>query len=92
MFSGFELYSRWVPLLRLVRQPASHRNVPIEVTRLKQLAERTDFDNLLQLRSVVMFVLTFSGFFRSSELCLTRSKHAQFSSSYAWLLKLQVES
>ena len=53
MFSGFELYSRLVPLLRLVSQPASHRNVSIEVTRLQQLAARTDFDNLLQLRSVV---------------------------------------
>ena len=65
MFSGFELYSRLVPLLRLVSQPASHRNVSIEVTRLQQLAARTDFDNLLQLRSVVMFVLAFSDFFRS---------------------------
>ena len=63
-------------------QPASHRKVPLEVTHLKQLAERTDFDNLLQFRSLVMFVLAFSGFFRSSELCLTRSKHVQFSSSY----------
>ena len=65
MFSGFELYSRLVPQLRLVSQPASHRNISIEVTRLQQLAARTDFDNLLQLRSVVMFVLAFSDFFRS---------------------------
>ena len=83
MFGGFEQYSRLLPLLRLVRQPASHSNVPIEVIRLNQLAESTDFDNLLQLGSVVMFVLTFSGFFRGSELCLTRSEHVQFSSSYA---------
>lgn len=48
--------------LRLVSQPASHRKEPLEVTHLKQLAENTDFDNLLKLRSLVMFVLAFSGF------------------------------
>lgn len=73
---------RRTELFALFSQPASHRKVPLEVTHLKQLAERTDFDNLLQFRSLVMFVLAFSGFFRSSELCLTRSKHVQFSSSY----------
>ena len=54
--------------LRLVSQPASHRKEPPEVTHLKQRAERTDFDNLLQFRSLVMFVLAFSSFFRSSKL------------------------
>ena len=73
---------RRTELFALFSQPASHRNVPLEVTHLKQLAERNDFDNRLQFRSLVMFVLAFSGFFRSSELCLTRSKHVQFSSSY----------
>ena len=68
--------------LRLVCQPASHRKEPLEVTHLKQLAERTDFGNILHLRSLVMFVLAFSGFFRSSELCLICIKHVQFFSSY----------
>ena len=68
--------------LRLVCQLASHRKEPLEVTHLKQLAERTDFGNILHLRSLVMFVLAFSGFFRSSELCLICSKHVQFCSSY----------
>lgn len=63
---------------RLVSQPASHRKEPLGVTHLKQLADRTDFSNLLQLRSLVMFVLAFSGFFNSSELCLIRGKHFQF--------------
>ena len=48
--------------LRLVSQPASRRKEPLEVIHLKQLAEKTDFDNLLQLRSLVMFILAFSGF------------------------------
>ena len=68
--------------LRLVSQPASHRKEPLEVTHLKQLAENTDFDNLLKLRSLVMFVLAFSGFLKKLELCLIRSKHVQFSSGY----------
>ena len=51
--------------LRLVSQPASHRKEPLGVIHLKQLTERTDCGNLLQLRSLglVMFVLAFSGFF-----------------------------
>ena len=46
--------------LRLVCQPASPRKEPFEVTHLKELAERTDFGNILHLRSLVMFVLAFS--------------------------------
>ena len=68
--------------LRLVCQPASPRKEPFEVTHLKELAERTDFGNILHLRSLVMFVLAFSGFFRSSELCLICIKHVQFFYSY----------
>ena len=63
--------------LPLVCQRASHRKEPLEVTHLKQLAERTDFGNILHLRSLVM-----SGFFRSSELCLICIKHVQFFYSY----------
>ena len=52
------------------------------MAHLKQLADRADFDNLLRLRSLVMFVLAFSSFLRSSELCLMRSRHVQFSLGY----------
>ena len=68
--------------LPLVCQRVSHRKEPLEVTYLKQLAERTDFGNILHLRSLVMFVLAFSGFFRSSELCLICIKHVQLFNSY----------
>ena len=53
--------------LRLVSQPAaSQRKEPLEVIQLKQLAEKSDFDNLLQLRSLVMFIYSrFFRFFRS---------------------------
>ena len=63
------VFSAKVGALRLVSQPASHGKEPLEATHIKQLVERTDFGNLLQLGSLVMFFLAFSGFFRSSELC-----------------------
>ena len=68
--------------LRFVSQSASHRKGTLQVAHLKQLADRADFDNLLELRSLVMLVLAFSSFPRSSELCLMRSKNVQFSSGY----------
>ena len=68
--------------LRFLSQSASHRKGTLQVAHLKQLADRADFDNLLQLRSLVMLVLAFSSFPRSSELCLVRSKNVQFSSGY----------
>ena len=45
--------------LRLVRQPASQEKEPLEVIHRKQLAEKTNFDNLLHLRSLVMFIFAF---------------------------------
>ena len=36
--------------LRLVSQPVSHRKEPLGVIHLKQLTERTNCGNLLQLR------------------------------------------
>lgn len=66
--------------LRLVRQPASHRKEPLEVTHLKQLAERTYFDNSFAIKKLSYVRSCLFRFFRSSELCLIRSKHVQFSS------------
>ena len=45
--------------LRLVSQLASERKELLKMIYLKQLAEKTGFDNLLQLRSLVMFILAF---------------------------------
>lgn len=44
-----------------------------------------DWDDLLQLRSLAMFILTFSVFLRSSELCLIHSRHIQFSTDFVTL-------
>lgn len=44
--------------------------------------ERTDLNDLLQLRNLVMFVLAFSGFLRFSELYLIRAKDIKFSNGF----------
>ena len=38
------------------------RKEPLEPVHLKDLANQTNFKDLLQLRSLVMYVLSFSGF------------------------------
>ena len=48
----------------------------------------TFFFYLLQLRNLVMFILTFSGFLRSSELCVIRSRDVQFNEGY---VKISIE-
>ena len=63
--------------LRLVCQLASHRKEPLEVTHLKQLAERTDFGNILHLCSSSPFPA-----FSEVQKCLICIKHVQFFSSY----------
>ena len=50
--------------------PVKHRKEPLEAEHLRQLMERTDLNDLLQLHNLVMFVLAFSGFLRFSELSL----------------------
>ena len=71
--------------LRRSSQPASHRKEPLEVTHLKQLAKKTVFDNLLELRSLVMLSALFPGF-SEVQSCLIRSRHVQFSSDYLTIL------
>ena len=46
--------------------PLQHRKEPLETQHLRALVEKTDLNDLLQLRNVVMFVVTFSGFLRFS--------------------------
>ena len=44
--------------------------------------ERTDLNDLLQLRNLVMLVLAFSGFLRFSELSLIPAKDIKFSNGF----------
>ena len=59
-----------------------HRKEPLEAEHLRQLMARTGLNDLLQLRNLPMFVLTFSGFLRFSELSLIRAKHIMFSNGF----------
>ena len=47
---------------------------PLHAHHLKLLAAETNLEDLLQLTNLVMFILAFSGFLRSSELCVIRSR------------------
>ncbi|CAH3186559.1 unnamed protein product [Porites lobata] len=68
--------------IRLSSCPVKHRKEPLEAEHLRQLMERTDMNDLLQLRNLVMFVLAFSGFLRFSELSLIRAKDIKFSNGF----------
>ncbi|CAH3108760.1 unnamed protein product, partial [Pocillopora meandrina] len=60
--------------VRLASQPIVNRKEPLDAHHLKKT-----FHNL---RNLVMFILAFSGFLRSSELCVMRSRDVQFNEGY----------
>ena len=60
--------------IRLSSCPIKHRKEPLEAEHLRQSIERTDVNDLLQLRNLLMLVLAFSGFLRFSKLSLIRTK------------------
>ena len=74
--------------VRLASQPTVNRKEPLEAHHLKLLAAETNLEDLLQLRNLVMFILAFSGFLRSSELCVIRSRDVQFNEGY---VKISIE-
>ena len=55
---------------------------PSTLSQIKFLVAETNLVDLLQLRNLVMFILTFSGFLRSSEFCVIRSRDVQFNGDY----------
>ena len=67
---------------RLASLPVKYRKEPLEAGHLRKLMDRTDMNDLLQLRNLVMFVLPFSGFLRFSELSLIRAKDIKFSEGF----------
>jgi len=46
----------------------SHRKEPLDVELLKRACAQADLDKLLDLRNILMFVLSFGGFLRSLEV------------------------
>ena len=74
--------------VRLASQPIVNREKSLEAHHLKLRAAETNLKDLLQLRNLVMFILAFSGFLRSSELCVIRSRDVQFNEGY---VKISIE-
>ncbi|XP_020607326.1 uncharacterized protein LOC110046006 [Orbicella faveolata] len=68
--------------VRLASQPILNRKEALDPHHLKLLAAETNLEDLLQLRNLVMFILAFSGFLRSSELWVIRSRDVQFNEGY----------
>jgi len=75
--------------IRLASRPPVHRKEPLHVLHLQQLADLTDFDDLLQFRNVLMFIISFSGFLRSAEVRQLRSRDVTFNEGY---VSLTIES
>ena len=67
---------------RLASSPVKHRKEPLEAGHLRRLAEKTDMNDILQMRNLVMFVLVFLGFLRLSELSLIRPKDISFGEGF----------
>lgn len=64
--------------VRLASSPVKGRKEPLEAEHLRRLAEKTDTNDLLQPRNLVMFFLALSGFLRFLELSLIRPKDIMF--------------
>ena len=51
---------------------------PLSVEVLKEIVEGADLSNVLQLRNVCLYVLSYAGFFRSEEVLNIRMCHIRF--------------
>jgi len=66
----------------LASQPIFNRKEPLDAHHLKLLAAETNLEDLPQLRNLVMFILAFSSFLRSSELYVIHSRDVQLNKGY----------
>ena len=71
--------------IRIASRPTEHRKEPLEVSHLQKLASFTNFNDLIQVRILLMFVLSFSGFLRSSEVRMLRCKNITFYDNHVTL-------
>ena len=59
-----------------------NRKEPLTIEVLKDVIEKADFSNILQLRNVCLYVLAYAGFFRSEEVLHIRMNHICFREGY----------
>ena len=59
-----------------------NRKEPLTIEVLKDVVEKADLSNILQLRNVCLYVLAYAGFFRSEEVLHIRMNHICFREGY----------
>lgn len=69
----------------LSRGKESNRKEPLELEFLQRVSTQSNLENLVELRNVVMFVLSFAGFLRSSEVLELRRGDVEFSEGFVSL-------
>ena len=72
----------------LASQPIVNKKETLHAHHLKIIAAENNLEYLLKLRNLVMFILSFSGFLRSFELCIIHSRDVQFNDGY---VKISIE-
>jgi integrase len=72
--------------IRLLSNGRSNRKEPLDIQFLKDVCVQSNLDDLVQLRNVVMFVLSFAGFLRSSEVIQLKSGEVRFSEGFVTLV------
>lgn len=69
-------------IIRRFSKGHTSRKQPLDIAHLKTLGTKIDLNDLLQLRSYVMFVISFAGFLRSSEVINLISNDIIFHHNY----------
>ena len=67
---------------RILGAARPNRKEPITIEVLNDMVGRADLSNILQLRNVCLYALSYAGFFRSAEVLNIRMNHIYFQEGY----------
>ena len=73
---------------RILGAARPNRKEPITIEVLNDMVGRADLSNILQLRNVCLYPLSYAGFFRSEEVLNIRMNHIYFHERYM-LIKVE---
>ena len=81
------------PIIHAIREFAKrlagtrpvNKKEPISAGMIRKLVNNSNFDNLLELRNVCIFILAYVGFFRIQEVLLIKCGDIHFNSGYVVL-------
>ena len=59
-----------------------NKKEPVSPDMMRKLVEKSNLDNLLELRNVCIFILAFAAFFRTEEVLHIRNGDISFHSDY----------